>query len=95
MFEWNGRKNALNLFSDTAQVFDTKYIKAKIHGQFKLLDFLQYFKNVTFRLCWSYPLLKVYTFIKVYIYLFNEFYSSFTFIVATFHWELYPAFTKI
>ena len=50
MFEWNGRKNALNLFSETAQVFDTKYIKAKIHGQFKLLDFLQYFKNVTFRL---------------------------------------------
>ena len=44
MFEWNGRKNALNLFSETAQVFDTKYIKAKIHGQFKLLDFLQYFK---------------------------------------------------
>ena len=31
-------------------MFDTKYIKAKIHGQFKLLDFLQYFKNVTFRL---------------------------------------------
>ena len=27
-------------------MFDTKYIKAKIHGQFKLLDFLQYFKNV-------------------------------------------------
>ena len=53
MFEWNGRKNALNLFSETAQVFDTKYIKAKIHGQFKLLDFLQYLKT-----CWSYPLLK-------------------------------------
>ena len=44
--EWK-KKNALNLFSETAQVFDTKYTKAKIHGQFKLLDFLQYFKNVT------------------------------------------------